>query len=177
MKNNKKVAIQFGGFYESMHMDNVDNMINALWDGEEHPEYDWENINYKKTYLNYIESYCNNLSNYIKSEYNINMDFKDLELQSPQYYNYSTDKILANIPAKQIKELNSLMIKDALFLEFLEERTKSYSGYHSFYTYETALNNKDNVLVMYVLEYICDKFNENLDCGDLEFQIELKEVA
>ena len=45
MKNNKKVAIQFGGFYESMHMDNVDNMINALWNGEEHPEYDWENIN------------------------------------------------------------------------------------------------------------------------------------
>ena len=107
----------------------------------------------------------------------VDMSFNNLELDSPKYYNYSTDKILANIPANQIKELNSLMIKDALFLEYLKERTKSYSGYFSFYTYETALNNKDNILIDYVLEFICDKFNENFYFGDLGFQIELDKVA
>lgn len=177
MKNNNKVAIDFGGFYESIHMDNIDNLINSFWEDGNYPEYDWQNINYKKTYLNYINSYCGHLSNYIKSEYNIDMSFNNLELDSPKYYNYSTDKILANIPANQIKELNSLMIKDALFLEFLKERTQSYDGYFSFYTYDTALNNKDNVLIMYVLEFICNKFNEDLYFGDLEFEIELKKVA
>ena len=175
MKNNNKVAIQFGGFYESIHMYNVDSLIECYKD--EWAEYNEDNVNYKKTYLNYSNSYCSHLSNFIQSEYNISMNFKNLELQSPEYYNYSTDKILANIPAKQIKELNSLMIKDALFLEFLKERTKSYDGYISFYTYETAINNKDNILIMYVLEYICDKFNENFYFGDLEFQIELEKVA
>ena len=175
MKKNNKVAIQFGGFYESIHMHNVDSLIECY--KNEWAEYNEDNVNYKKTYLNYSNSYCNHLSNFIQSEYNIGMDFKNLELQSPEYYNYSTDKILANIPAKQIKELNSLMIKDALFLEFLKERTKSYDGYISFYTYETAINNKDNILIMYVLEYICDKFNENFYFGDLEFQIELEKVA
>ena len=175
MKNNNKVAIQFGGFYESIHMHNVDSLIECYKD--EWAEYNEDNVNYKKTYLNYSNSYCSHLSNFIQSEYNISMNFKNLELQSPEYYNYSTDKILANIPAKQIKELNSLMIKDVLFLEFLKERTKSYDGYLSFYTYETALNNKDNILIMYILEYICDKFNENFYFGDLEFQIELKKVA
>lgn len=175
MKNNNKVAIQFGGFYESIHMDNIDSLIECY--KNDWTEYNEDNVNYKKTYLNYINSYCSHLSDYIKSEYTVDMNFKNLELQSPEYYNYSTDKILANIPAKQIKELNSLMIKDALFLEFLKERTKSYDGYISFYTYETAINNKDNILIMYVLEYICDKFNENFYFGDLEFQIELEKVA
>ena len=177
MKNNEKIAIGFGGFYESIHMHNVDRLIDSYNSDGEYPEYNFDNVNFRKTYLNYINSYCSHLSDYIKSEYNVDMDFKNLELQSPEYYNYSTDKILADIPANQIKELNSLMIKDALFLEFLKERTKSYDGYFSFYTYETALSNKDNVLVKYVLEYICNKFNENFYFGDLEYEIELKKVA
>jgi len=173
----EKIAINFGGFYESIHDSRIDNMIEA-YGGDEYPEYnDWENIDFKKTFKSYIEAYCNNLSGFIKSEYNIDMDFKDLELESPKYYNYSTDTILTDIPKNQIKELNSLMIKDALFLEFLKERTKSYDGYFSFYTYETALSNKDNVLVVYVLEYICNKFNQNFYFGDLEYEIELKKVA
>lgn len=177
MKNNKKVSIAFGGFYESIHMDNIDSLIECLNSDNEYPEYNFDNVNYKKTHLNYIKSYCYHLTDFIKSEYNINMSFNNLELDSPKYYNYSTDKILANIPANQIKELNSLMIKDALFLEYLKERTQSYDGYFSFYTYETALNNKDNILINYVLEFICDKFNRNFYFGDLEFQIELDKVA
>jgi len=158
-------------------MHNVDSLIDIYNSDNEYPEYNFDNVNFKKTYLNYINSYCSHLSDYIKSEYTADINFKNLELNSPKYYNYSTDKILANISEKQIKELNSLMIKDVLFLEFLKERTKSYDGYHSFYTYETALNNKDNILIMYVLEYICDKFNENFYFGDLEYEIELKKVA
>jgi len=173
----EKIAINFGGFYESIHDSRIDNMIEA-YGGDEYPEYnDWENIDFKKTFKSYIEAYCSDLSSFIKSEYNIDMDFKDLELESPKYYNYSTDTILANIPDNQIKELNYLMIKDALFLEFLEERVKSGSGYISFYTYETALANKNNILIVYILEFICDKFNEVMDFWDFEIHLKEKAVA
>jgi hypothetical protein len=173
----EKIAINFGGFYESIHDSRIDNMIEG-YGGDEYPEYnDWENIDFKKTFKSYIEAYCNDLSGFIKSEYNIDMDFKDLELESPKYYNYSTDTILADIPKNQIKELNSLMIKDALFLEFLEERVKSCSGYISFYTYETALANKNNILIVYILEFICDKFNEVMDFYNFEIHLKEKAVA
>ena len=175
MTRKEKTTIHFGGFYESIHDSRIDSMIEA-YSGNEYPDYNnWENIDFKKTFKSYIEAYCNNLSNFIKSEYNVDMDFKNLELESPKYYNYSTDTILADIPANQIKELNSLMIKDALFLEFLKERVKSYDGYISFYDYDTALANKDNILIMYVLEFICNKFNEIMDY--FEFEIVLKEKA
>jgi len=173
----EKITINFGGFYESIHDSRIDNMIEA-YGGDEYPEYnDWDNIDFKKTFKSYIEAYCSDLSSFIKSEYGIDMDFKDLELDSPKYYNYSTDKILANIPDNQIKELNSLMIKDALFLEFLKERTQSYDGYFSFYTYETALANKNNILIVYILEFICNKFNEVMDFWDFEIHLKEKAVA
>ena len=48
----------------------------------------------------------------------------------------------------------------------------------SFFTYDQALNNKDNILIMYVLEYICNKFNEKeVVYGEIEFDIYEKNVA
>ena len=33
----------------------------------------------------------------------------------------------------------------------------------SFYTYDDAKSNKDNILIQYILRYICDDLNNNLD--------------
>jgi hypothetical protein len=38
----------------------------------------------------------------------------------------------------------------------------------SFYTFEQAKSDKDNILIMYVLEFICNNFNEY---PDIEFDI------
>jgi uncharacterized FlaG/YvyC family protein len=173
----EKTTINFGGFYESIHDSRIDNMIEA-YGGDEYLEYnDWENIDFKKTFKSYIEAYCSDLSSFIKSEYNVDINFNDIELDSPKYYNYSTDTILAQIPEKQILTLNKVMSKNIDFLEFLKERVKSGSGYISFYTYETALANKNNILVVYILEFICNKFNENMDFWDFEIHLKEKAVA
>ena len=81
---NKKyieTSIHFGGFYESIHDGNIDSMIETY-------EYNFEDVDYKKTFESYIEAYCYKLESYILDEYLIDIDFKNIKLFSPQYYNY-----------------------------------------------------------------------------------------
>ena len=162
-----ETSINFGGFYESIHDGNIDHMVEAY-------EYDFDHVDYKKTFQSYIDEYCSKLSSYINDEYQVDIDFKNIKLYSPQYYNYSTDVIDCKIHTNQVNSLNEILKKDNEFLSFLKDRTTSCSGYVSFYTYDDALNNKDNKLIMYVLEYICNKFNEKeVVYGEIEFEIYL----
>ena len=162
-----ETSIHFGGFYESIHDRNIDFMVEAY-------EYDFDHVDYKKTFQSYIDEYCSKLSSYINDEYQVDIDFKNIKLYSPQYYNYSTDVIDCKIHTNQVNSLNEILKKDNEFLSFLKDGTTSCSGFVSFYTYDDALNNKDNKLIMYVLEYICNKFNDKeIIYGEIEFQIYL----
>jgi hypothetical protein len=162
-----ETSINFGGFYESIHDGNIDHMVEAY-------EYDFDHVDYKKTFQSYIGEYCGKLSIYINDEYQVDIDFKNIKLYSPQYYNYSTDVIDCKIHTNQVNSLNEILKKDDNFLSFLKDRTTSCSGFVSFYTYDDALNNKDNKLIMYVLEYICNKFNDKeIVYGEIEFEIYL----
>ena len=167
IKNNIETSIKFGGFYESIHDLNVDYMVEAY-------EYDFDHVDYKKTFNSYIESYCYKLESYIYNEYKVNINFKDLKLYSPQYYNYSTDVIDCKIKSKEVYKLNEVLKTNKDFLDFLKDRTISYDGYMSFYKYDEALNNKDNILIMYVLEYICNQLNnKEIAFCEIEFEIYL----
>ena len=46
MKNDNKVSIDFGGFYESIHMDNVDSLIDSYNSDGEYPEYNFDKVNF-----------------------------------------------------------------------------------------------------------------------------------
>ena len=164
IKNNIETSIEFGGFYESIHDGNVDHMVEAY-------EYDFDHVDYKKTFQSYIESYCSNLEDYILDEYEVNINFKDLKLYSPQYYNYSTDVIDCKIKSKEAFQLNEVLKTNQDFLNFLKDRTTSYDGYMSFYKYDEALNNKDNILIRYVLEYICNQYNDYSKFELPEFEV------
>jgi hypothetical protein len=167
-------SIHFGGFYNSIHDGNIDYMVEAY-------EYNLDHVDYKKTFQSYINEYCSKLSNYINDEYQVNIDFKNIKLWSPQYYNYDTDVINCKIDTNEAQSLNEILKKDDDFLSFLKDRTTSCSGFISFYTYDDALSNKDNKLIMYVLEYVCNKFNEKeITYNEIDFEIHLlkdKEVA
>ena len=164
IKNNIETSIKFGGFYESIHDNNVDHMVEAY-------EYDFDHVDYKKTFQSYIESYCGNFEDYILDQYKVNITFKDLKLWSPEYYNYSTDVIDCKIKSKEAYELNEVLKTNEDFLNFLKDRTTSYDGYMSFYKYDEALNNKDNMLIMYVLEYIAIQYNEHNKFELPEFEV------
>tara|TARA_Y100001938_G_scaffold84951_1_gene116686 strand:+ start:234 stop:731 length:498 start_codon:yes stop_codon:yes gene_type:complete len=159
MKNKMiKTSIEFGGFYgESIHNLYIENLIN-----DDHDNIDWNIIE-----NNYIKKYCYLLSSFISKKYNLDFNFKNISLYSPEFYNYETDTIDCQITNEQVNRLNKIFLNDDYFIQHLKQRTKSYDGYISYYTFEQAKNNKDNILIRYVLEYICiNKFNKIIDIND-----------
>jgi len=172
-KQNKiKTKIEFGGFYESIHSDSIDYKIDSYYEDGNFPLYHHDNIDYKKTNDSYIEDYCRKFESYILNEYKLNIDFENIGLNSPKFYNYSTDTIDCDVDKKQAEKLINYFNKDSDFLEYLKDRTKSYDGYMSFYTYDQAINDKDNILIMYLLKYLANQFNGKVIVyGEIEFDI------
>ena len=166
IKNNIETSIKFGGFYESIHSSNIDHMVEAF-------EYDFDHVDYKKTHQDYIENYSYNLSDYIYDQYKVIINFNNVKLYSPEYYNYSTDTIDCKIKSNQVYDLNEVIKKDKNFLEYLKNATTSYDGFMSFYTFNEALSNKNNILIMYVLEYISNKYNDSILYDLPEFNVYL----
>lgn len=172
-----KTSIAFGGFYESIHDSNVDYMIECYYENGNNPEYNFDNIDYKKTHQSYIESWTGNFENYLLNELQVNIDFKNLKLWSPEYYNYDTDVIDCAIDIDQMKSLNKKILLNDDFLQWLKNRTTSCSGFISFYTYDDVFNNKDNKLIKYALEYLANQYNAN-EYDLIEFDVHLiKEAA
>ena len=168
--SNIKTNIKFGGFYYSKHSDSIDYRIEMY----EHEGYinNLEDIDYQETYKSYINNYCSELSNFILDEFEIDLDFKNLSLDSPRFYNFKTDTIDCEINKDKANELNAYFLQDQDFIQYLNQKTQSYSGFISFYTFEQAKNNKDNILIDYVLEYICNEiFNEIAELNDYELEI------
>ena len=174
MKKQNKIntKIEFGGFYQSIHSDLIDRNIESYYEDGNYPEYHYDNVDYQKTYGSYIEDYCRKFESYILNEFVLNIDFKNITLNSAKFYNYYTDTIYCDADRKQAQKLINHFIKNSDFLEHLKDKTTSYDGYMSFYTYDQAINDKDNILIMYLLEYLSNQFNEKVIVyGELEFDI------
>lgn len=169
-KQNKiKTKIQFGGFYESIHSDSIDYKIDSYYEDGNYPEYHYDNIDYKKTNDSYIEDYCSKFESYILNEYKLNIDFENIGSNSPKFYNYSTDTIHCDVDKKQVQKLINYFNKYSKFLDYLKNETR----YMSFYTYDQGINNKDNILIEYILEFLANQFNETFAYGEIEFDIRL----
>lgn len=150
---NIKTVVNFGGFYESIHSDVIDNYIEDL-------EYDFENVNYKSTYKIYAEDYIKVLNNKLDT----NIIFKGLN--SPKFYNYSTDYITAEISKKDILKLFQYIRSEDLKQEvfnIIKESSNSKDGYISFYNYNDYFK-KDNldILVEYMLDVIVETLQEDI---------------
>ena len=164
-------TIEFGGFYDSIHSSHIDMTTENYFDDTplQNDENNFEYFNWSAIHQSYIESYADNLSQYIKDTYQIDIDFKKVSLDSPKQYNFKTDVINCSVNKKKIELLNNKLIIDDEFAKYLKDSTESYDGYMSFYTYQQALNNKDDILSVYVLRYICHKLNN--EYLDIEYDI------
>ena len=175
MQLNIDTTINFGGFYHSIHDSIIDNLIECYSDNGNYSEYDPDNINFQKTFNNYIKDYSTNLESYFLNEYNLDIQFNDIYLDSPKYYNFKTDVINCKIDNNQVKIVNKYFKKHSEFIDYIKNKTVSYDGYISYYTYDQAINDKDNILINYILEFICNEFNKDYDNLPNEFEIEIKE--
>ncbi len=177
------IQLRFGGFYESIHDDAINSLAEALYgdaSAEEEPELEglFDKINWQKTGENYAKAYLIKLEQYIKDNFNsadeIALEF--VKINSPREYNFTTDTI--EIAINEVAHdffikaanlfLNEAFTKD--FAELVRNYTTARDGFSPFYTYADAFNNKDNILIEFILEYLADRFNET---GELPHEFEI----
>ena len=167
-----KTTINFGGFYESIHDGLIERRTDSYFQDTalENNDNNFEYFDYKKIRASYIKNYCYELEQYIDENYKVKMRFNYVTLYSPEYYNYATDKIDCSIKVKHVMMLTKKFKINLKFLTYLRQATQSYDGFHSFYTYDEALSNKDGMLIDYILSYICKDLNELVQYG-MDFDI------
>ena len=174
---NIKTQIDFGGFYHSIHNDVIVREIEAVIcddDGIIFDDCEYE-VNFSKTHHNYINHYCRLFEDYLINEYDLNINFKNLNLWSPREYNFETDSITCEITPAEHDKLTNHFRKDDEFLDYLTEATKSYDGFISYYTIDDALRDKNGMLSVYILRYLANKFEEDeidsfYEFTDIEFK-------
>lgn len=180
MLNNKiKTVIKFGGFYDSIHSAIIDNDIESYvymeneYNDTDLTESDY-NFNYKDMKMQYLNQYISDYQDFIESEYNLNIKIHDISLYSPKYYNYSTDEIDCYISKSDENKLIKHFKKDDNFLEYLKDSCKSRDGFISYYKYDSALMNQDNILTLYIFEYIANKYQES-DKFNTDIHVDINE--
>ena len=159
MKNLIETNINFGGFYNSIHSDIIDIYIEDM-------EYNWEAVDYKETYKIYSKNYIKVLNNILDT----NLIFK--ALNSPKYYNFTTDIINVEISKKDILKLFKY-VKDAELKEevfnIIKDSSTSKDGYVAFYNYADFFK-KDNLDIL--VECLLDVIIENLQDDIIDVIVE-----
>lgn len=180
MLNKKiKTVIKFGGFYESIHSDLIDMQIEdyiEYTNQENNTElnYDDYDFNYKDMEMQYLKQYVSDYQDFIESEYNLNINIDDISLYSPKEYNFKTDEIDCFISKSDENKLIKHFKKDNDFLEYLKDSCKSRDGFISYYKYDSAIMNQDNILTLYIFEYIAIKYQES-DRFNTDIYIDISE--
>ena len=165
-------SLAFGGFYHSEHSETIDARAEQrIGDFNEFEpqaiQIDWESIDYKRTHLNYCNAYLSRLS----EELEINLSF--ISLDSPREYNFTTDKIFCSLSNKDFNTLLDAYDTKELF-NYIEEHSKSRSGFTSFYSGYKAVKEETDIFLQYLFNYILQY--EEFEFYDLEFEIDIKET-
>jgi len=142
MKRETITTVNFGGFYESSHSYNIDNYI-------EDRNLELSDTEYKALEIEYCKEYINKLNYYIDT----NLQFK--KLNSPSYYNFSTDVIDVIVSnkdllaiSKYIEEFITKEYKKEMLRDIIKEYTTQRDGYIPYYSYKDFFK-KDNKALLF----------------------------
>ena len=158
--NKTRFLIDFGGFYHSVHSDILDIQIDYF-------EIDEDNVNYKET----CNSYCIEFIDSINDMLELNLKF--IKIDSPRFYNFTTDKIEAEINENDFNKLKDIYLSSQEFIDYIELNSKSYSGFISFYNGFNEVIKEDEVLLQYMFNYILKEYADEIDnyISEMDFEI------
>ena len=166
-----KTTINFGGFYNSIHDDNIEWACESYFTDDD-GNCDWniilDSVDFKKIRGVYIDLYCDLFSDWLKENYNLAIKFKNISLSSPREYNFETDKILCDITHDENESLIKALQSNTKFLDWLKDRTQSRSGFISFYSYDDAMRNKNDMFSVYALEYLSSEYEHSEFMNDYD---------
>ena len=153
MQNLIQTTVNFGGFYYSIHRDILDSEIECLG-------YEDEVINFEATH----EAYCKNYIKVLNSILDTNLIFK--ALNSPKFYNFTTDIINVELSKKDILKLFKYVKDEDLKQEVfnnIKECSTSKSGYIAFYEYKDFFKKENlDILIECLLDIIIENLNDKI---------------
>lgn len=159
-----EIQIEFGGFY-GYHEENINDRLND-WG-----EVDCEHVNWNATFKIYAENWLHRFNDMS------NLDLNFVGIDSPKYYNYRTDRIIAKVNDSDINDLMLFIVNDE-FKQWANPQLTSCSGFHSFYNgiddlIERAENDDDDkaILLGMVCNYLIELNEVNEDIYELEYDI------
>lgn len=141
-------ALDFGGFYESIHTEYIERHIEDLL-------IYWVDVDYKKTYENYAKCFVDYIN------FSLNQKLKYVELDSPKYYNFRNDKIIVSINEIDKYNLIQKYRNDNDFVKWVNEASASKDGFTSFCSGIDNLINEQELLLEYIFTYILWHEEEN----------------
>jgi len=150
-----QTTINFGGFYESLHDDIVERAkayeIGAVDDnGEIDGDKLWEVD--KAEWDSIKEEYSGEWLDMLNQE--LETDIKFVSLNSPRFYNYSTDVIVGDISQKDALKIFGYVRDNDLKCEVLQavrDASTSGSGYSALYDYEDYFMREYRALLLQVV--------------------------
>jgi hypothetical protein len=156
-----KFAIEFGGFYDSVHSSIIEDQI-------EFSGIDYEEVDYKGTHENYARNYLKALNDTL----GLNVEFSSL--WSPLFYNFQTDTIMGLISVKEFKELKEMMLENKEFIKWADKSSQSRDGFISFCSGIEELKKDEVIMLEYIFTYLIhiedDNFNYEI-IADFDFEI------
>lgn len=175
------LTIPFSGFYNSLWSEELEQVL------ERNFEYDnghlisdrlfdraQDSIDWKKAFIDLSKSYVEAFKDHFELK---TLEFETLD--SPQYYNFTTDRIFCFIDSEEVKQIHKYMTSDDLRLaklkETIEENHTSRSGFCSFYPnsledWPEDISEWDSVHLATLLQsYI--EIHENFEDGEWDMSI------
>jgi len=154
----KTTILNFGGFYYSLHSNLIDSMV-EMYEQTDNENENIEFDHYNELYIEYSKNYVDFLNELI------GCNLKFTELISPQYYNYSTDKIECKYTKKDFNAIKKYIKLNNLQNEVekhIKNITTSKSGFIAFYDYnEVFLPENESILIQCYLDVIIQNNTEN----------------
>ena len=153
--------INFGGFYESMHNYAIESSAYSSLDID-FDDYDArDDVDDTIDWKAMQKQYCIDWLELFNSEFNLDIEFKGID--SPSYYNYETDKITGSIDWSSFTELESKMLDNDDFIEYVNDNSKSYDGFNSFYDGIDAVGENSAIMMMYITDYLLKSYSDDND--------------
>ena len=158
-----EIQIEFGGFY-GYHEEYIDCKIQD-WD------IDVESVDWNATFKDYAKNWLHRFN----TMSNLELDFVGID--SPKYYNYRTDKIIAYVEKHDENELMAFAHDDE-FYHWANPQLQDRYGFMSYYDgiddlIVRAKNDDDDkaILLGMVCNYLTGLNEVNEDIYELEYDI------
>ena len=160
MNKTIKYNLDFGGFYESIHSYSIESSIANHFDKESFydiSESQMDSIDFNAMQLDYAKQWFQLYYDKVFSHgYFVGID-------SPEYYNFETDKIEVEISASKVNQIMMDACSNHELIDYIDTNSQSYDGFHSYYVGFTNVCKNPSVFMNYYTRYLSEMHQDDIE--------------